>query len=159
MDWAVQKATELGASRIVPVLAQHGVVKLSRGDGDAKVERWARIARSAAKQCGTPWLPEISPVVNLLDFLADLSCVDVLLHCSLEPDARPFKTAVADLKREGAKRVGVLVGPEGDLTGEEAEAARRAGAWPITLGRLVLRAETAALYALSVLSHEYENWG
>ena len=155
MDMILQKATELGAHAIVPVITDHGVVRL-RGDDEGKRERWKKIILNAAKQCGTAWLPTLAPVQSLGEALAALPPGGARLVCSLEPDARPLRDVLQELRAKPPARITCIIGPEGDLSAREYAAARQAGARPATFGPLVLRVETAALYALSVLRYEFD---
>lgn len=143
MDFIVQKATELGASAIVPVLTERTI---ARPD---KSTRWREIALEACKQCGNNWLPEIAEPVSLKEFLQGTGCFELKLVAALCSGAKPMKSVMAPVRS-----VCVLVGPEGDFTAGEYEAIGAAGFLPVTLGSLVLRADTAALYALSVVHHE-----
>lgn len=154
MDWLVEKAVELGVAEIVPLAAERSVVRLRDEEAEGRRARWRKIACGAAKQCGASWLPDIRPVAGPAAYLASRPDVDVLFWCSLAGDAGPLKHAAAEAARRRPRRVGVLVGPEGDFSAAEQEAARAAGAVPVSLGRRTLRAETAALYALSVLACE-----
>lgn len=155
MDLVIQKAVELGASGIIPVITRHSLVRLDKHGGDAKHDRWDKIAVNAAKQCGTYWLPEIAPVQTLDALLKNLPPFDLLLACSLESDAAPLKEILRAPRAQTPKSIAFLVGPEGDLNQDERNAVRRAGARPVTLGALTLRTETASIYALSVLNYEY----
>ncbi len=154
MDMILQKATELGVAEIRPVITDHGVVRLS-GDDEGKRERWRKILLNAAKQCGTPWLPRLAPVRPAREALADLAGQDLLLVCSLEADARPLRTVLAEARARAPRRITALIGPEGDFSAREYAAARQAGARPVSFGATVLRVETAALYLLSVLRYEF----
>jgi 16S rRNA (uracil1498-N3)-methyltransferase len=159
MDLIVQKATELGAAAIAPILSERTVARL---DGEesaaAKQAKWSGVVIEAAKQCGQNWLPEVSPPRTLKDFFAHLPPIDLMLIASLQPDARPLRPLLADYAAShGGKRPSsalILVGPEGDFTPAEIALAKSAGCRPITLGPIVLRTETAAIYCLSVLSYE-----
>ena len=155
MDLVVQKATELGVSRILPVRADHAVMQVRDDNGESKRERWQRIALNAAKQCGAAWLPEIGPARALEDWLAHLGGAVTLLHCSLEADASPLRETLHGLRASPPRALGVLVGPEGDFSARERALARNAGARPVSFGTRVLRSETAALFALSVLVYEF----
>ena len=151
MDLILQKAVELGASSIVPLLTRRTVVRLDEEDGSRKQERWQQIALEACKQCGRNQVPEVTHPCSLEEFLKQPH-EGLFLLASLQPGAVTIKEALA--KNPEHRSVTVLVGPEGDLTPEESAAALSAGAIPVTLGPMILRAETAALYCLSVLSHE-----
>jgi 16S rRNA (uracil1498-N3)-methyltransferase len=159
MDLIVQKATELGAAAIAPILSERTVARV---DGEesaaAKQAKWQGVVIEAAKQCGQNWLPEVPPPRTLKEFFSHLPPVDLMLIASLQPDAGPLRPLLADYSAShGGKRpssVLILVGPEGDFTPAEIALAKSAGCRPITLGPIVLRTETAAIYCLSVLSYE-----
>jgi 16S rRNA (uracil1498-N3)-methyltransferase len=154
MDLIIQKATELGASEILPVTTEHAVVHLKQDRSEGKRERWEKIALNAAKQCGTAWLPKIFPAQALPAFLTARHKFDALLVCALDENARPIRDAIQSIKARPVSSVGVLVGPEGDFSAAEMESIRTAGAVPVSLGGSILRSETAAIYALSVLRYE-----
>ena len=155
MDLVIQKAVELGVAGIIPVLTRHSLVRIQKDVGNAKQARWDKIAINSAKQCGSVWLPAIVPVQTFADFIKNIPRFDLLLTCSLESDARPLKEILQSVKPLAPKSIAFLVGPEGDLSQEEHADVRRAGARPVSLGGLVLRTETAALYALGVLKYEF----
>jgi len=155
----IQKATELGAARIVPLLSERVVTQLDEEQSANKVEHWREVAVEAIKQCGSPWLPQIEAPITPKVFLARGEKFDLPLIGSLQGDGRHprewFKLFAAERHRMPAS-VAVWVGPEGDFTPAELSAAKSAGAHPITLGPLVLRSETAAVYCLSVLNYELQ---
>lgn len=159
MDLLIQKATELGVHRIRPVQTDHAVVRLREENEESKRERWQRIALNAAKQCGTAWLPEVEPVQPLLACLTEMPRVDLLLVCSLEPDAAPLRDVLRTARESHPASVAVLVGPEGDFSARERAAARNAGGRAVRLGDTVLRSETASLFVLSVLTYELSSGG
>lgn len=154
MDWIVQKATELGVRRICPLQTDRAVVRVRGGAEEAKRSRWERIALNAAKQCGANWIPIIDPIRPLLNVLEEMPRPDVLLICSLEPDAEPLRSALVAARETRPSSVGVIIGPEGDFSARERAAARNAGARPVRLTETILRSETAALFVLSVLNYE-----
>ncbi len=157
MDLIVQKATELGAAAVVPLTTERTVVQFDARDAEKKREKWQAVAIEACKQCGQDWLPAVLPAQTLAAFFQDQPAFDLLLIASLQPDALHPKKVLADYRREkGANPASVLVviGPEGDFTPAEMALAKAHGCRPITLGPIVLRTETAALYCLSVLSYE-----
>ena len=154
MDLVVQKATELGVARLLPVRADHAVMQVRSDNEENKRERWQRIALNAAKQCGAAWLPDIAPVQDLEPCLQQLPSPSACLLCSLEPDARPLRETLIALRQTQPRTVVALVGPEGDFSARERALARNAGARPVSLGAHTLRSETAALYILSVLNYE-----
>jgi 16S rRNA (uracil1498-N3)-methyltransferase len=156
MDLIVQKATELGAAAMIPVVTENGVVRLKSGpESEKKTERWERIAVAAAKQSGTLWLPRIEAVRPLSDFLSAHAPYDLFLACVLAEGARPIRDLMAEARDLKARSFGVLVGPEGDFSPDEVGAIMAAGAVAVSLGGNILRSETAALYALSILRYEF----
>ncbi len=160
MDAIVRKATEIGASTIVPLESERTQVHLDGERSDKKIEKWQTAALEAAKQCGNPWLPEIAPVQSADAFMESARDYDLKLIASLQPGAESLKTVLANFRtarNRPPKNVLWLIGPEGDFTPAELSLARSTGFAPITLGPLVLRCETAAVYALSVLSYELQN--
>jgi len=160
MDDIVRQATEIGATRIVPLLSERTQVHLDGDRADKKVEKWRTGAIEAAKQCGNPWLPEITPLQTFAAFLAAAAGYDLKLVASLHAGTTTLKKALATYSAKhghAPRQVLWLVGPEGDFSPAEMTAAITAGCSPITLGPLVLRSDTAAVYALSILSHELQN--
>jgi 16S rRNA (uracil1498-N3)-methyltransferase len=156
-DWLIEKATEIGASRIVPLITERSEVRPSgRGEGDgAAPARWRRIALSAAKQCGIARLPEIPGAVRPRDWAALFADSDRVLMGVLDPAAPPLRRVLETLRSAPPSRLGILIGPEGDLTPAEISAATEAGALPVSFGPNTLRVETAALFALSVVRNEF----
>ena len=155
----IQKATELGASRIVPILSERVVTHLDSESTEAKGEKWQQIAVEAIKQCGQPWLPKVEAPLSLKKFLARHESFDLPLVGCLEAGSRHPREWFDQFFREkhrAPRSICLWVGPEGDFTPAEYDAIRRSGALPITLGPLVLRVETAATYCLSVASYELQ---
>ena len=153
----IQKATELGAFRIIPLLTERTVTKLTESEAADKVEKYRLIAIESIKQCGSAWLPRIETPMTVERFVSQEPAVDLALVGSLQGDARHPRTYFESFRqREGRKpkSVSVAIGPEGDFTAEELSALEMAGARPITLGSLVLRTETAAVYCLSIVNYE-----
>ena len=159
MDLIVQKATELGATAIAPLLSERTVTRLEGDESAAaKQAKWQAVVIEAAKQCGQNWLPAVAPPRTLKDFFAQEAGFGLMLIASLQPDARHLRPILEEYAGgHGGKRPAsalVLVGPEGDFTPAEINLAKSAGCRAITLGPIVLRTETAAIYCLSVLSYE-----
>jgi 16S rRNA (uracil1498-N3)-methyltransferase len=143
MDWLVEKATELGVMRIVPLHTQHGVLRLAGERAQKKQAHWRAVAQAACEQCGRNRVPVIEPVQDLAAFLPQAVGVRAVL--SLAEGSVPASEAFA-----GGAPITVLIGPEGGLSAGEDAQARAAGFAPVTLGARVLRAETAALAALTL---------
>jgi 16S rRNA (uracil1498-N3)-methyltransferase len=153
----VEKATELGAHRIVPILSERVVMQLDEESSAGKVEKWQQIAIESIKQCGSRWLPIIESPVTPQEYLARKEHFELALVASLHDAPRsPREVINAFVSEKGdlPKTICVWIGPEGDFTSAEMSVIKAAGASPITLGPLVLRSETAAIYCLSVLSYE-----
>jgi 16S rRNA (uracil1498-N3)-methyltransferase len=160
MDDIIRQATEVGAARIVPLQSERTQVHLDGDRQDKKLEKWRLAAIEAAKQCGNPWLPEITPIQPYPAFVQSARDYDLKLIASLHAGTTTLKAALAHYRAKHAappRKVLWLVGPEGDFSPGEMTTAITAGFQPITLGPLVLRSDTAAVYALSILSYELAN--
>lgn len=152
-DWTIEKAVELGVSRIVPVISDRCIVRLSAAERPAKAERWRRIAEDAARQSDAVWLPEIDSAVDFQPAL-DLvkTCDRVFVGALTQPPPPPLLAAAESARRADAGGSwGLFVGPEGDFTPDELSALL-AIATPTSFGPTILRAETAAIFGLSVLA-------
>ena len=155
----VEKATELGVVRIIPLLTERTVVHLDATNAPSKIAKWQQVAIESIKQCGSPWLPKVEPPVTPKEFLARQEKFDLSLVASLQSDSRhPHQLFQNYVTNQGhsPKSVCVWVGPEGDFTTEEYAAIKASGSYPISLGPLVLRADTAVVYCLSVINHELQ---
>lgn len=156
----VEKATELGISRVVPILSERTVVQLDGDSAEAKRQKWQQVAVEAIKQCGNPWLPQIEPALSPKEFLARGEKFDLTLVGSLQDDRRhPRECLRQFIAAQGRppRTVCVWIGPEGDFTPAELHAIKGAGARPISLGPLILRSATAAIYSLAFLSYELQS--
>ena len=148
-DWTIEKAVEIGATKIVPLISERTIVRLDAAERPAKLERWRRIALDAARQSDAAWLPDIVSAVDFKDFKSHIAGLDVYAGALLKPRPEPFLDALLQSGSE-ASGIGVFIGPEGDFTEEEMSALLANGVKPVDFGPTVLRAETAAVYALSV---------
>jgi 16S rRNA (uracil1498-N3)-methyltransferase len=166
MDAIVRKATELGVVGIAPLESDRTQVHLAGDRSDRKVEKWQAAALEAAKQCGNAFLPEIQPLQKAVDLMASATGYDLKLIASLYPGAKSLKTLLAATRATRVTRADpvspplrilCLIGPEGDFSPAELSRALSVGFEPITLGPLVLRCETAAVYVLSILGYELQN--
>ena len=156
MDLIIEKATELGVSELAPLQSDHSVAHVGEEKADAKVEKWQKLTVEAAKQCGQNWLPVIHPPQAPKDFVAALPKGAVKLIASLQHEAKPLKGVLRE-QLTGLKPgtpIVVMIGPEGDFTPAEIGQARSAGFHPVSLGKIILRAETAAFFALSAIAYE-----
>ena len=157
MDLIVQKAVELGAAKIAPIISDRTIVHLQDKEAVEKQAKWQQVAVEAAKQCGQNWLPTVQIPRKLSDFFDGPAPLQLRLIGSLQSDAVHLKTVLAEYESEHESRptsVLMCIGPEGDFTPAELNLARGHGCRPITLGPIILRVETAAIYCLSVLSYE-----
>jgi 16S rRNA (uracil1498-N3)-methyltransferase len=157
MDLIVQKAVEIGAAEIAPLISERTIIHLDPGSAEEKQRKWQQVAIEAAKQSGQNWLPKVQPPRNLSDFFSGTPWQQLRLIGSLQSDAVHLKQVLTDHEREHHSRpasVLMCIGPEGDFTPAELNFARSHGCRPITLGPIILRVETAAIYCLSVLSYE-----
>ena len=152
-DWTIEKATELGVARIVPVISERCVVRIGGNERAAKRERWRRIAEDAARQSDAQWLPEICEAVDFRDSLALVKACACFVGALTDPPAEPLLVAIRRRRAAdaSASAFGLYVGPEGDFTPAELAALLEV-AVPTSFGPTVLRAETAAIFGLSVLA-------
>ncbi len=150
MDFIVQKATELGVARIVPIFSERSVVRLDHKQAESKCTHWRAIAASACEQCGRNRLPILDAPRRLLDYLGAATITGTRLL--LDPDggsaARGAGGGAADDRIDGAAAVEIAVGPEGGFAAAELDAFAVSGFLPVRLGPRILRTETAALAAL-----------
>jgi len=156
-DVIIQKATELGVSRVIPLLSQRVVSQVDAERGASKLEHWRAIAIESIKQCGSPWLPALDPPIAFPALLARLSPAPLCFVASLRPNARHPRNVIDSVLGETRPPAGctqIWVGPEGDFTDEELENLEKWGAQAVSFGPLVLRADTATIYALSVVNYE-----
>ena len=173
----IQKAVELGARRIVPLLTERVVTQLGGKDAATKQAKWQMVAIEAIKQCGATWLPRIETPMTIAEFISrkpetgsestpgsspsafslQPSAFDLSLVGSLQTDRRHPRECFQEFQTKHGRSpqsVAVWIGPEGDFTLDELKAIQAGGALPISLGRLVLRVETAAIYCLAILNYE-----
>lgn len=156
MELIIQKAVELGVHEIIPVEMKRCVVRLDEKKAQKKRERWQQIAESAAKQSKRMLIPQIHPVINYSQAIAYAKEMDVcLLPYEMAKGMKETKQIIA--KIQPGKTIGVFIGPEGGFEEKEVEEALEIGAKTITLGRRILRTETAGLTILSILMFHLEN--
>ena len=155
MDFIIQKAVELGAYEIIPVEMKRCVVRLDGKKAEKKTVRWQQIAESAAKQSKRMLVPRVHPVLSYKEALAYAGQLDVLLiPYELAGGMDETKKIIGNIK--GGQSLGIFIGPEGGFEEEEVKMAVEKGASPITLGKRILRTETAGMAILSVLMFQLE---
>ncbi len=152
MDYAIQKAVELGVAAVQPVIMVRSVARLDAARAEKRMLHWRQIAISACEQCGRNRIPDVLPLQDLDDWLAQPTAVS--LRLLLAPDARGALGALA----RPAGSIELLTGPEGGLAPEETDAALRVGFTAVRLGPRILRTETAALAALAALHALWGDW-
>ena len=156
MELIVQKAVELGAYEIIPVVTKRAVVKLDEKKALKKVERWNSIAESGAKQSGRNLIPKVKNVLSFKEAIRYATELDVvLIPYELAEGMQETKTIISSI--QPGQSIGIFIGPEGGFETEEVEFAMGQGVKPITLGKRILRTETAGLTTLSILMYHLEN--
>ena len=156
MELIIQKAVELGAYSVVPVSTRRCVVKLDNKKAEKKVSRWQQIAESAAKQSKRMLIPNVHQVLSFKEALKYAESMDIrLIPYELAKGMQETKEILAAI--EQGQSIGIFIGPEGGFEEKEVEAAISEGAKPITMGKRILRTETAGLAILSVLMFQLEN--
>ena len=146
LETVIEKAVELGVSRIVPVLTERSVARPDDKSAARKLERWQRRALEAAKQCGRGRIPQVEPMIPFSRLPQEMSGHGTAVFC-YELGGQPLSAAVEST----ASDVGIFIGPEGGISSAEAQALLDAGASAVTLGRRILRTETAPLAALTAV--------
>lgn len=155
MELVVQKAVELGATQVVPVETKRAVVKLDSKKKDKKVERWNSIAVSAAKQAARGIVPSVANVMSFKEAVDYAKTMDVMIiPYELAEGMNATKAFIESIKP--GQSIAIFIGPEGGFAKEEVELAMESGAQPITLGKRILRTETAGLTTLSILMYHLE---
>ena len=158
MELIIQKAVELGAFRIVPVATKRAVVKLDAKKEKSKLARWQAISEAAAKQSKRAVIPEIAPVMRFADALQEAQTMDVrLIPYEMAEDMEKTRELLGSIKP--GQKVAVFIGPEGGFAEEEIAQALERQVEPITLGKRILRTETAGMTVLSILMYELEGKG
>ena len=156
MELIIQKATELGAYELVPLAAERSVVQLDEKKYEKKRERWQGIAEAAAKQSRRSIVPQIGDMMNMKQALKaaaemELAAIPYELAEGMQETADFTKRFLKLAKEQSGARVGIFIGPEGGFSEEEASAAAAAGVMPLSLGRRILRTETAGMSLLSYM--------
>ena len=153
METVIQKSVELGVSEIYPVESSRCVVQLDDKRAEKKLERWQKIAKEAAKQCGRGIIPKVFPPISYADALVEMKKSDISFIC--------YETSIKNnpkalLSQKDFNSVAFFIGPEGGISPSEIELAHSLGIPDITLGKLILRTETASSAVLSMILYEKE---
>ena len=153
MDYIIEKCTELGISRIVPVSTKRSVVKIEDKKSEAKkLERWRKIAAESVKQCGRGKIPEVTEVMTVKEAIELSKSFDLTLAAYECERETTFRSA---LSGKSPKTVGIFIGPEGGLSDTEVEMFKEANITTVTLGKRILRTETAGHTVLTAVMYEF----
>lgn len=150
-DLIIQKLTELGVSKIIPLKTERSIVRLDNNKEDKKITRWKSICKEASEQSHRNIIPIVTNIMSIRDL--EKCEEDIKLVCSLTDDSVSLTNFI---NKKGQKSVLVVIGPEGGITDKETKILNSYGFKNITLGKRVLRVETAAIYVASVISYIYE---
>lgn len=157
MDLMIQKTTELGAARIIPIRTQRSVIQLDQDRAENKREKWEAIAVEALKQCGNVWLPQIEEPIAFPESLARLDSTALNLVAALTPQTTSVRRRFDQYQQTNKAlplRVAIWVGPEGDFSPSEYQSFQDAGVCAVSLGTNVLRCETAVIALLAICQQE-----
>ena len=149
MDLVVQKAVELGVSRVVPLISERTIVRLDGREAQQKCQKWQRTVLEACKQCGVNRLPVVEAPQSYASFIRREDLPGLRLQCALVPQARPLRELLEPARAQGGSACTLLIGPEGDFSPAEYEAGASAGFAPVSLGPIVLRVDTAVFMAVA----------
>ena len=150
MDLILQKATELGVSKIVPIVTSRSIIRVNEERIDKKIERWKRICKEASEQAHRNTIPEIAPVMNIMHMK---NSDGLALVCSTTEKEKNMKYVLQ--KYRDCDKISVVMGPEGGLSKEEEEYLKEVGYIPITLGHNIMRVETVPIFVLSTINYEF----
>ena len=159
MDSIVRKATELGARTIIPFRSARSVPQLTAEKAHVRVSRWRSIATEAARQCGRADIPEVNDVLSFEEMLASAEEGPLKIIFWEEESERGIRKLLLDSRYEGVKDITVMIGPEGGFSRDEVESAVKRGFISVSLGRNVLKVETAAVTILSIIQYELGIFG
>lgn len=160
MELILQKGTELGVSKFIPVALKRCIVKLDGKDAVKKIERWQKITEVASKQSGRDLVPEVSNIESIYDICSKINDYDLVMLAYELEENNYIKSEL--LKLKGTKdnyKIAIVIGPEGGIDEKEAEKLKEAGAKIVSLGKRILRTETVALQVSSIVMYELENGG
>lgn len=166
MEWIIQKSVELGIGQIVPMFTQYAVMKLKDRNIDGRLQRWNRISSEACKQCGRVVIPEVKKPVTLKNALKQWDELSqegaagtfMPVFCYEAEGKKCLKDLLICYNIDHVNAIGIFIGPEGGFSAEEIQMAQAYRMQPVSLGKRILRTETAAIAVLSVIMHEMGEW-
>lgn len=156
MEYIIQKATEIGVKNIYPVSMERCVVKLDSKTETKKIERWNKIAEVAAKQSKRDFIPKVENVIKIENICQNTSKYDIILIAYENEESNTLKKELKNLDKNKELKIAVVIGPEGGIAQNEIERLVLSGAKVVTLGKRILRTETASLVVLSNIIYEFE---
>lgn len=156
MEYIIQKNTELGVKNITPVIMKRCVVKLEEKNINKKIERWQKIAESASKQSGRDIIPTIENPITIEELSKKINEFNVLILAYENENKNTLKSELQKFKNIPNLKIGIVVGPEGGLDTQEVNILKNSGAKVVTLGKRILRTETASIMIISNIIYEYE---
>ena len=154
MEYIIQKNTELGVKKFVPVAMKRSIVKLDEKEAKKKVERWQKIAESAAKQSGRDFIPKVEMPINVLKLSEEISKYDIMVLAYEEEKENTLKNELKKITAFEGMKIGVIIGPEGGIDKSEIDELK--GSKIVSLGKRILRTETASIVMVSNIIYEYE---
>lgn len=155
MEWIIQKTTEIGVNAIIPVAMERSIVKISQKDGNKKRQRWQTIAEVAAKQSKRDKIPVIGEILSLKEITQTCKQYDAFIIAYEEETKQTLKQSLRKIQTE-VKKIGVLVGPEGGIDPKEIDLLKEQSTTIVTLGKRILRTETAPIVLISNILYELE---
>lgn len=157
MEWIIQKTTELGIHQITPIKMENCVVKLDDKQESKKIERWKKIAEVAAKQSKRDYIPNITHSLNVTNLCKRLKEYDMVLLAYEQEKNQTIRQIVKQIPKKENLKIGIIVGPEGGITKEEWELIKiLVNVKSISLGRRILRTETAGMFMVSIMMYEFD---
>ena len=156
MEWIIEKCTEIGVSEFTPIETKRSIVKLDESGKRKKVERWQKIAEVAAKQSGRDIIPKINNVINIEKVYPFIENYDIIITAYEKEEKYSLKQALK-MRKNDELRIAIFVGPEGGWEEKEIEYLKTLGIKTITLGKRILRTETAPIVIASNIIYELEN--
>ena len=157
MEQIIQKCTEIGVSEFTPVAMERSIVKLEGKDATKKIERWQKIAETAAKQSKRDIIPKINTSMNFKNIFENLKNYDIVLVAYENEKEHELKQVLKEINRNNFKKIAIIIGPEGGISTDEIKIIEQYGGKSISLGKRILRTETASVVVSSIILYEFES--
>lgn len=156
LETVIQKAVECGVFEVIPFESERCVVKAKSDAEERKCVRRNRIAEEAAKQCGRGFIPSVRQTLSFKDAIAQAATADLCLICYEDERGTTLKDVLIQKRSDAISSISVMIGSEGGFSGQEVELAKSMGLQPVSLGKRILRTETAPVFVLSNICYEFE---